>query len=160
MDRIAEAFQRVRREGRTGLVVFLTAGYPDLDATFELVPALAEAGADVIELGVPFSDPMADGVTIQESSQRALEKGVSLRQCLDLVGRLRDRVPDTGLLLMGYYNPVFPVWGGQVCFRCPAGGTRRSDHGRFARRGVRSPASGAFSPRNRPRAPVRSHQHR
>ena len=107
MDRIAEAFQRVRREGRTGLVIFLTAGYPDLDATFELVPALAEAGADVIELGVPFSDPMADGVTIQVSSQRALEKGVSLRQCLDLVGRLRDRVPDTGLLLMGYYNPVF-----------------------------------------------------
>ena len=107
MGRITEAFQRVQSEGRTGLVVFLTAGYPDLEATFELVPALAEAGADVIELGVPFSDPLADGVTIQVSSQRALEQGVSLRHCLDLVTRLRDRVPQTGLLLMGYYNPVF-----------------------------------------------------
>ena len=107
MNRIGEAFERVRSEGRTGLVVFLTAGYPDLDATFELVPALAEAGADVVELGVPFSDPLADGVTIQASSQHALGQGVSLRGCLDLVARLRDRVPQTGLLLMGYYNPVF-----------------------------------------------------
>ena len=107
MDRIGDAFRRAHSEERTALVVFLTAGYPDLDATFELVPALAEAGADVIELGVPFSDPLADGVTIQVSSQHALGQGVSLSGCLDLVGGLRDRVPDTGLLLMGYYNPVF-----------------------------------------------------
>ena len=107
MDRIGDAFRRAHGEERTALVVFLTAGYPDLDATYELVPALAEAGADVIELGVPFSDPLADGVTIQVSSQHALGHGVSLSGCLDLVGGVRDRVPDTGLLLMGYYNPVF-----------------------------------------------------
>ena len=107
MNRITEAFQRAQREGRTGLVVFLTAGYPDIDATLELVPALAHAGADVIELGVPFSDPLADGVTIQVSSQRALEQGVGLRQSLEVVGKLRDSVPETGLLLMGYYNLVF-----------------------------------------------------
>ena len=88
-------------------MVFLTAGYPDLEATLELVPALAEAGADVVELGVPFSDPLADGVTIQVSSQKALEHGISLHGCLDLVTRLRNKVPETGLLLMGYYNPVF-----------------------------------------------------
>ena len=95
------------------MVIFITVGYPDLDATYELVPALAEAGADVIELGVPFSDPLADGVTIQASSQHALGQGVSLRGCLDLVGHLRDRVPDTGLLLMGYYNPVFQYGEGR-----------------------------------------------
>ena len=111
MGRIADTFQRLRSEGRTGLVVFLTAGYPDLDATFELVPALAQAGADVIELGVPFSDPLADGVTIQASSQHALHQGVSLRDCLGLVGRLRESVPQTPLLLMGYYNPVFQYGG-------------------------------------------------
>ena len=107
MGRIDEAFQCMRSEGRTGLVVYLTAGYPDLETTFELVPALARSGADVIELGVPFSDPMADGITIQTSNQRALEQGVSLRDCLGLVRRLRTRVPQTALLLMGYYNPVF-----------------------------------------------------
>lgn len=113
MSRITGAFERARREKRTGLMVFLTAGHPDLDATFELVPALAEAGADVIEIGVPFSDPLADGVTIQASSQHALGQGVSLRGCLELVGRLRDRVPETGLLLMGYYNPVFQYGRGK-----------------------------------------------
>ena len=113
MDRIGEAFRKAHREERTSLVVFLTAGYPDLDATFELVPALAAAGADVIELGVPFSDPLADGVTIQASSQHALGQGVSLSRCLNLVGGLRDRVPDTGLLLMGYYNPVFQYGAGK-----------------------------------------------
>ena len=107
MGRIDDAFQRIRAEGRTGLVVFLTAGYPDLETTFDLVPALARSGADVIELGVPFSDPLADGVTIQISSQRALEQGVNLHDCLRLVNRLRPRVPNTALLLMGYYNPVF-----------------------------------------------------
>ena len=92
--------------GGTGLILFLTAGCPDLDATLELVPALAQAGADCIELGVPFSDPLADGLTIQASSFRALENGVTLDTCVELVGKLRDQVPNTPLVLMGYYNPI------------------------------------------------------
>ena len=107
MDRIKETFRRLRAQNRTGLVLFLTAGFPDMEATLELVPVLAEAGADVIELGVPFSDPLADGVTIQESSYQALQQGVTLRSCLAAVKALRSRVPETPLLLMGYYNPVF-----------------------------------------------------
>ena len=105
-DRIADKFGQIDSQRRTGLIVFVTAGAPDMEATLELVPALAEAGADCIELGVPFSDPMADGLTIQASSQRALENGVTLDDCLELVAELRDRVPDTPLILMGYYNPV------------------------------------------------------
>ena len=74
-DRIKEKFETIAREQRPGLIMFLTAGFPDLDATLELVPALAEAGADIIELGVPFSDPLAEGPVIQESSFRALQNG-------------------------------------------------------------------------------------
>ena len=105
-DRITESFRRMREEGRTGLVLFLTVGFPDMDSTRELVPALARAGADCIELGVPFSDPLAEGPTIQASSYRALQNGVTLESCIDLVAELRPEVPDTPLILMGYYNPV------------------------------------------------------
>jgi tryptophan synthase alpha chain len=106
-DRIKEKFAAIRREGRPGLILFVTAGFPDREATLELVPALVAAGADAIELGVPFSDPLAEGTTIQESSFRALEQGVSLGDCLGMVTQLRDRVPDTPLVLMGYYNPIY-----------------------------------------------------
>ena len=105
-DRLTQKFSQLDGEGRTGLILFLTAGCPDLDATLELVPALAQAGADCIELGVPFSDPLADGLTIQASSFRALENGVTLDTCVELVGKLRDQVPNTPLVLMGYYNPI------------------------------------------------------
>ena len=105
-DRTAQMFHRIRQEGRPGLIIFLTTGFPDLDATRELVPALAAAGADAIELGVPFSDPLADGPTIQESTFKALEQGVTLTDCLDMVETLRDDVPDTPLVLMSYYNPI------------------------------------------------------
>ena len=104
-DRISRKFSEIREEGRAGVIVFLTTGYPDIDATLELVPALARAGADCIELGVPFSDPLAEGPTIQESSFHALAQGVTLAQCLGAVGHLRNVVPDTPLVLMGYYNP-------------------------------------------------------
>ena len=100
-------FNRVAAEGRPALMLFVTAGFPDPEATLELVPALVEAGADLIELGVPFSDPMADGVTIQDSSYHALRHGVSLAHCLEMVASLRSRLPDTPMLLMGYYNPLF-----------------------------------------------------
>ena len=105
-DRIAERFARLRDEGRTGLILYVTAGFPDVDATLELAPALADAGADLIELGVPFSDPLADGPTVQESSFHALRNGVTLQGCLEMVERLRERDQETPLVLMGYYNPV------------------------------------------------------
>ena len=106
-DRIKEKFATIKKAGRPGLIVFLTAGFPDREATLELVPALAAAGADGIELGVPFSDPLAEGPTIQESSFRALQQHVTLGDCLTLVEQLRGRVPDTPLILMGYYNPIY-----------------------------------------------------
>ena len=106
-DRIKEKFEAIKRENRTGLIVYLTTGFPDLEATLELVPALAEAGADGIELSIPFSDPLADGPVIQESSFLALEGGIKPDDCLDMVAQVRDRVPDTPLILMTYYNPVF-----------------------------------------------------
>ncbi|MDA0732991.1 MAG: tryptophan synthase subunit alpha [Chloroflexi bacterium] len=106
-DRIKEKFAAIKREERGGLIVFLTVGFPDLAATRELVPALVAAGADAVELGVPFSDPIGEGPTIQESSFRALEQGVTLQDCIDLVADLREQVPDTPLVLMGYYNPIY-----------------------------------------------------
>ncbi|PKB80864.1 MAG: tryptophan synthase subunit alpha [SAR202 cluster bacterium Io17-Chloro-G9] len=105
-DRIKQKFATIRKEGRPGLLIFLTAGFPDLEATMELVPALVEAGADGIELGVPFSDPLAEGPVIQESSFKALQQGTTLEGCLAMVDRLREQVPETPLLLMGYYNPI------------------------------------------------------
>jgi tryptophan synthase alpha chain len=104
-SRIKNKFQELDREGRIGIILYATVGYPDMDATEELVPALAESGADIIELGVPFSDPLADGATIQETSHQALLNNVTLEDCIKLTARLRPRMPDTPLLFMGYYNP-------------------------------------------------------
>jgi tryptophan synthase alpha chain len=104
--RIEETFARLKTEGRAGFVAFLTVGYPDVDSTLELVPALIEGGADIIELGVPFSDPLADGPTIQRASFRALQQGVTLATCLDATRKLRDRGVSVPLVFMGYYNPL------------------------------------------------------
>ena len=106
-DRIKQKFEMIRRQQRPSLLVFLTVGFPDLDATMELVPALVEAGADGVELGVPFSDPLGDGPVIQESSFKALQEGVTLADCFTTVEKLRDKVPDTPLVFMGYYNPIY-----------------------------------------------------
>ena len=105
-ERIERMFGRVRERERPGLIVFLTVGFPDLDATLELVPALVAAGADAVELGVPFSDPLAEGPTIQQSSFLALQKGVTTVDCLHVVETLRESVSDAPLILMGYYNPI------------------------------------------------------
>ncbi len=106
-SRIAAAFARAKGEGRTALIPFVTAGYPSLSLTDELVPALQRGGADLIEIGVPFSDPLADGTTVQRSSQGALANGVSLTDCLALAGRLRrERGVTVPLIFMGYYNPI------------------------------------------------------
>ena len=106
-DRLKEAFAAIKSEQRSGLIAFLTVGFPDIEATLELVPALAAAGADVIELGVPFSDPLAEGPVIQQSSFLALQQQVTLAGCLDAVEELRGKVPDTPLVFMGYYNPIY-----------------------------------------------------
>jgi tryptophan synthase alpha chain len=105
MSRIAATFARLRAEGRTGLMPFVTVGYPELDAADEIVPALFRAGADIVELGIPFSDPIAEGPTIQQSSYQALLNGVTVQHCLDTARRLRARV-DAPLIFMGYYNPL------------------------------------------------------
>ena len=96
----------LRAEGRLGLIAYLTAGYPDVESTLRLVPALAAGGADMVELGVPFSDPLADGATIQRASHHALGQGVTVAVCLDVVRRLRKDGLTIPLLLMGYYNPI------------------------------------------------------
>lgn len=106
MNRIDAAFAKRRAEGRAAMIYYLTAGYPDLAATETAIGALAEAGADVIELGIPFSDPIADGPTIQEASKIALEGGVTVPQILELTGRLRRSHPDLAILLFGAYNPI------------------------------------------------------
>jgi tryptophan synthase alpha chain len=103
--RIGACFAALREKGERALIPFLTAGDPDLGTTEALVLAMADAGADIIELGVPFSDPSAEGPTIQRSSVRALKAGTSLRSILQLVGRLRSRI-ETPLILMGYANPI------------------------------------------------------
>ncbi len=106
--RIHERFTALREAGELGIVAYITAGDPSLDATLKFVLALAEAGADVIELGVPFSDPLADGPTIQRASERALKSGTTLVGVLDLVRRIRQssRIP---LVLFGYYNPILQM---------------------------------------------------
>jgi tryptophan synthase alpha chain len=91
MSRITDTFQRLRRDGKKGFIPFVTAGDPDLDTSLDIILKLAELGADVIELGVPFSDPMADGPTIQRSSDRALCRGTKFTDVLDLASRFRDR---------------------------------------------------------------------
>jgi len=108
MSRISERFAALRECGEGALVPFVTAGDPDLATTEALIPVLAEAGADVIELGVAFSDPIAEGPTIQRSSERALASGTTLRRVLQLVKTLRPHV-DVPLVLMGYANPFFTM---------------------------------------------------
>lgn len=106
MSRIQKAFDRLQGEGRKALIPFITAGDPGADLTVPLMHALVEAGADVIELGVPFSDPMADGPTIQRASERALAKGMNLRKVLQLVTIFRTVDDRTPVVLMGYANPI------------------------------------------------------
>ncbi len=106
MSKIQATFERLQAQGRKALIPFITAGDPGPDQTVPLMHALVEAGADIIELGVPFSDPMADGPTIQRASERALAKGVSLRQVLEMVANFRADNNETPVVLMGYANPI------------------------------------------------------
>jgi len=106
MNRIEKKFKELKEKKKKAFIAFVTAGFPDLGVTEKLIPALAKAGADVIELGVPFSDPLADGPTIQAASQKALAKHVTLDKILHTVRRIRKKT-DVPLALMTYYNPVF-----------------------------------------------------
>jgi tryptophan synthase alpha chain len=106
MSRIQKTLSALKGRGRKALIPFITAGDPDPALTVPLMHALVEGGADIIELGVPFSDPMADGPTIQRASERALAKGVSLRQVMQLVAQFRQKDCTTPVVLMGYANPI------------------------------------------------------
>ena len=106
MSKIQATFERLQAQERKALIPFITAGDPDPALTVPLMHALVESGADIIELGVPFSDPMADGPSIQRASERALAKGVSLRRVLEMVANFRADNNETPVVLMGYANPI------------------------------------------------------
>ncbi len=105
--RIDARFAALKAEGRAGLVPFVTAGDPDFDTSLDIIRGLRHAGADIIELGMPFTDPMADGPAVQASSLRALKAGQTMAKTLDLVRRFREGDDDTPIVLMGYYNPIY-----------------------------------------------------
>jgi len=105
--RIEKRFQALREEGRAGLITFTMLGDPDIETSFEILRGLPAAGADIIEIGSPFTDPMADGPVIQVAGQRALKAGITLRKTISLVRRFREEDKDTPLVLMGYYNPIY-----------------------------------------------------
>ncbi len=105
--RIDRRFAKLRQEGRTALVTFITAGDPDYETSLAILKGMPAAGADVIEVGMPFSDPMADGPAIQASSLRALKAGHKMRMTLDMVHEFRKTDRDTPIVLMGYYNPIY-----------------------------------------------------
>jgi tryptophan synthase alpha chain len=106
-SRITERFAQCRAEGRAALVPFVTAGDPDFEASLDILRGLPAAGADLVELGMPFSDPMADGPPVQAAGLRALKAGQTLAKTLDLARRFREDDADTPLVLMGYYNPIY-----------------------------------------------------
>jgi tryptophan synthase alpha chain len=107
MTRIDQKFAALKREGRAGLVTFITAGDPDYETALAMLKGLPAAGADVIEIGMPFSDPMADGPAIQASSLRALRSGQTMKKTLSMVREFRKQDATTPVVLMGYYNPIY-----------------------------------------------------
>jgi tryptophan synthase alpha chain len=122
LNRLDLAFQRARAERRAALLVFVTCADPDLATTERLVPLLLAAGADAVELGMPHSDPIGEGPVIQAASERALRAGISLPRVLELVGRLRPRVGDAPLLLMGYWNNALAYGEEKLAQDCVAAG--------------------------------------
>ncbi len=159
MSRFAQAFERCRREGRAALMPYMTAGDPSLEWTERLIDAAVEAGADMIELGVPYSDPLADGPTVQAAGQRALAAGVTVDGIFGLVRRVRARYPfaplgPLGLLQLRLPARGAPIRGGRRC-----GGRRRADHPRPAAGGGRRRAGRCGRSGDRRDLPRSSYQH-
>jgi tryptophan synthase alpha chain len=117
MNQISSVF----KTGRKALIAYITAGYPDIKATPEIAEALAESGADIIELGIPFSDPLADGATIQKASYKALQNGTTPKKCLEAAAEIRKRIT-TPLVFMTYYNPVLKYGPANFCRSCAESG--------------------------------------
>jgi tryptophan synthase alpha chain len=117
MSRIGEVF----KPGHKALIAYITVGYPTIDATLEAVPLIAESGCDIIELGIPFSDPLADGTTIQKASFGALKNGVTPQLCLDIARQLSKKV-SVPLVFMTYYNPIFAYGLDNFCRTCSGSG--------------------------------------
>lgn len=117
MSRIAATFERLGQSGRKALVGYLTVGYPSVEATVQAVRSLVSAGCDIVELGIPFSDPLADGATIQRASHHALQNGVTPRVCLDVAAELRKSV-NVPLVFMTYYNPILNYGLEAFCSAC------------------------------------------
>ena len=122
MNRIVDCFIELRKKGKKALIPFITAGDPQLAATLPLMHALVSGGADLIELGIPFSDPMADGPVIQRSSERALKHGTSLIEVLRIVTQFRKENGSTPVILMGYLNPIEVMGFGNFAQRASAAG--------------------------------------
>jgi len=106
MSRISQCFENLTKDGQTALIPYITAGDPEPWVTVPVMHALVEAGADILELGIPFSDPMSDGPVIQKACERALKNDVSLKHVLDMVKQFREKDSDTPVVLMGYANPI------------------------------------------------------
>jgi tryptophan synthase alpha chain len=115
MSRLATTFERLRAAGRVALMPYLCVGHPTPDALLDIVPRAEAAGADLFELGVPFSDPLADGATIQAATQRALEQGATVGQCFAQARTLRERGVQAPFMFMGYYNPLYQRGLDRLC---------------------------------------------
>lgn len=122
MSRFAEVFAACRAAGRKALITFATAGAPDMETSEKTMAAMLENGADVLEIGVPFSDPTADGTVIQQASQAALKHDVTLDDALALAARLRERFPQKGLVIFSYYNVIFHMGAEEFARRAAAAG--------------------------------------
>ncbi|KSV17891.1 tryptophan synthase subunit alpha [Dehalococcoides mccartyi] len=116
MSRISDAFSK-----RKPLIAYITVGYPDVETTLKLVPMLEANGVDIIELGIPFSDPLADGVTIQNASYQALQNGVTPEVCLSVAARLKEKT-SIPMVFMGYYNPIYNYGLSEFCNKAAAAG--------------------------------------
>jgi len=118
MSRLESVFKQINHKA---LIAYVTVGYPNIEATLKVVPLLADCGCDIVELGIPFSDPMADGATIQHASFKALEKGVNTARCLDIAKKLNKNT-NVPLVFMTYYNPVYQYGLKKFCSDCVAAG--------------------------------------
>jgi tryptophan synthase alpha chain len=122
VERIGAVFDQAGDEGRAALMPYLVLGHPTPEASLELIEAAITAGADLLELGVSFSDPLADGPTIQQATQVALQQGMSMSRCLEMVSTLRARGLETPFMLMGYYNPILAYGVSEFCHACQVAG--------------------------------------